>query len=298
MERDFVGYGSEPPVVSWPGKTRVAVSMVVNYEEGSEYSYAFGDARQETYKEYPKTLPEGVRDLANESAYEYGLRAGFWCILRILGKHRVPATFYCCALALERNSEAASAIVAAEHEVCSHGYRWEEPFTLGEAEERESISKAVASLQRTTGQRPLGWYSRYGPSIHTRRLLVEEGGFVYDSDSYADDLPYYVDVGGRPFLILPYSLEVNDVKFWTTGTFAHADDFFQYMKDTLDVLYEEGAETPKMMSVGLHLRIIGRPGRARALERFLAYARGLDRVWLARRIDIARWWLEHHPPKR
>ena len=295
--RDLIGYGANPPAVKWPNGARIAVSVVVNYEEGSEYSVLDGDPRGETGGESPSPVGPGERDLANESVYEYGPRAGFWRILRILGKHRVPATFYCCALALERNSEAASAVVAAEHEVCSHGYRWEEPFTLGEAEERESIAKAVASLQRTTGQRPLGWYSRYGPSIHTRRLLVEEGGFLYDSDSYADDLPYYVDVGGRPFLVLPYSLEVNDVKFWTTGAYAHAEDFFTDMKDSLDVLHEEGAHSPKMMSVGLHLRISGRPGRSKALARFVEYAQNLGNVWFARRIDIARWWLEHYPPQ-
>ena len=296
MERDFIGYGATPPKVKWPKGARVALSMVVNYEEGSEHSYAFGDPAQESYREYPKVLPEGVRDLANESNYEYGSRAGFWRIMRIFEKHAAPATFYCCALALERNPEAARAIPAAGHEVCSHGYRWEEPYHLSEVEERAWIDKAVESLRKTTGLRPEGWYSRYAPSLHTRRLLAREGGFVYDSDSYADDLPYYVDVEGKPFLVLPYSLEVNDVKFWTTSAYSHADDFFQYMKDTLDFLYEEGATYPKMMSVGLHLRISGRPGRAKALDDFLAYARGLGDVWITRRIDIARWWLEHHPP--
>ena len=296
MERDFIGYGKTLPKVEWPNKARVAISLVVNYEEGSEFSYGFGDDRQESYKEYPKELPEGVRDLGNESAYEYGSRAGFWRIMRILERYGAPATFYCCAAALERNPEAAHAIVEAGHEVCSHGYRWEEPYGLSEAEERESITKAVESLRRTTGVRPEGWYSRYSPSLHTRGLLAAEGGFVYDSDSYADDLPYYVQVEGKPFLVLPYSLEVNDVRFWTTGAYAHADDFFTYMKDSLDVLYEEGAQNPRMMSVGFHLRISGRPGRSKAMQRFLEYAKGLGDVWIARRIDIARWWLEHHPP--
>ena len=297
MERDFIGYGKNPPRVEWPGGARVAVSLVVNYEEGSEFSFAFGDEKQESYKEYPKVLPEGVRDLGNESAYEYGSRAGFWRIMRILERGGVPATFFCCAAALERNPEAARAITGGGHEVCSHGYRWEEPYLLSEAEERKSIDKAVESLQRTTGERPQGWYSRYAPSLHTRRLLAAEGGFVYDSDSYADDLPYYVQVEGAPFLVLPYSLEVNDVKFWTTGAYAHAEHFFTYMKDSLDVLHEEGADSPKMMSIGLHLRISGRPGRSKALARFVDYAQSLGNVWFARRIDIARWWLEHHPPQ-
>ena len=296
MDRDFVGYGEHPPRVEWPGKARVALSMVVNYEEGSEYSFAFGDRLQEGYKEYPKTMPEGVRDFANESTYEYGSRVGFWRILRIFKKHEAPATFYACARALERSPAAARAITAHGHEVCCHGYRWEEVFRKSEEEERADIHKAVASLRETTGERPVGWYSRYSPSVHTRRLLMEEGGFAYDSDSYCDDLPYYVQVDGKPFLILPYTLETNDIRFWAGGGFSTADDFFAYMRDALDTLWEEGAETPKMMSVGLHMRIIGRPARARALDKFLAYARAKGGVWITRRIDIAKAWTAQHPP--
>ena len=296
MDRDFVGYGEHPPRVEWPGKARVALSMVVNYEEGSEYSFAFGDRLQEGYKEYPKTMPEGVRDFANESTYEYGSRVGFWRILRIFKKHEAPATFYACALALERNPAAARAITAHGHEVCCHGYRWEEVFRKSEEEERADIHKAVASLRETTGERPVGWYSRYSPSVHTRRLLMEEGGFAYDSDSYCDDLPYYVQVDGKPFLILPYTLETNDIRFWAGGGFSTADDFFAYMRDALDTLWEEGAETPKMMSVGLHMRIIGRPARARALDKFLAYARAKGGVWITRRVDIAKVWTAQHQP--
>lgn len=243
-------------------------------------------------------MPEGVRDLTNESVYEYGARVGFWRIMRILKKHDAPATLHACALAFERNPEAVRAIMDGGHEVCSHGYRWEDPFRMTREQERESIQKAIHSFESTTGIRPLGWYSRYGPSIHTRELLVEEGGFIYDSESVADDIPYYVNVKGRPFLVLPYSVDLNDMKFWTTGAFSHADDFFRYLQDTFDVLYEEGAEYAKMMSIGLHLRISGRPGRARALEKFLQYARGHEQVWFARRIDIARWWLQHYPPTK
>ena len=296
MDRDFVGYGEHPPRVEWPGKARVALSMVVNYEEGSEYSFAFGDRLQEGYKEYPKTMPEGVRDFANESTYEYGSRVGFWRILRIFKKHEAPATFYACALALERNPAAARAITAHGHEVCCHGYRCEDVFPKSEEEERADIHKAVASLRETTGERPVGWYSRYSPSVHTRRLLMEEGGFAYDSDSYCDDLPYYVQVDGKPFLILPYTLETNDIRFWAGGGFSTADDFFAYMRDALDTLWEEGAETPRMMAVGLHMRIIGRPARARALDKFLAYARAKGGVWITRRIDIAKAWTAQHPP--
>lgn len=294
-ERDFIGYGENPHKVEWPGKARIAVSMVVNYEEGSEYSFAFGDPVQESYKEYPKAMPDGVRDLTNESVYEYGTRAGFWRIMRILKKYNVPATIHACALAFERNPEAVRALMAAGHEVCSHGYRWEDPFRMTREQERESIKKAIRSFEKTTGGRPLGWYSRYGPSIHTRELLIEEGGFIYDSESVADDIPYYVNVKERPWLVLPYSVDLNDMKFWTTGAFSHAEDFFQYLRDTFDVLYDEGAEFPKMMSIGLHLRICGRPGRARAIEKFLQYARSHDQVWFTRRLDIARWWLQHYP---
>jgi len=297
MQRDFVGYGGKPPQVTWPGGARVAVSLVVNYEEGSEYALGSGDAKQEPYKEYPKALPDGVRDFGNESAYEYGSRVGIWRLLGILSEHRVPATFYACAQALERNAPAARAIAEAGHEVCSHGYRWEEPYLMSEREERDMIARTVRSLRQTTGQRPYGWYSRYSPSPNTLRLLAEEGGFVYSSDSYADDLPYYVPVNGKPFLILPYTLETNDMKFWANASFGVANDFFQYMRDSLDQLCGEAERTPGMMSVGLHLRISGRPGRAVALERFLAYATGLKGVWFARRLDIAKEWLRQQPPR-
>jgi peptidoglycan/xylan/chitin deacetylase (PgdA/CDA1 family) len=297
MDRDFIGYGKRIPKVKWPEKARIAVSLVVNYEEGSEYSLEFGDPIQESYKEYPKVLPEGVRDLTNESAYEYGTRVGFWRLMRIFEKYNVPVTFAACALALERNMEAARAIVEGGYEVLSHGYRWEEQFRMSREKEKEFITKAVESFKRSTGIHPEGWYSRYGPSINTRSLLIEEGGFIYDSDSVADEIPYYTKVDGKPFLIIPYTLEVNDIKFWMTGVFGKADDFFEYMKDTFDVLYKEGTEFPKMMSVGLHLRITGRPGRAIALNRFLDYARKHEHVWFARRVDIARWWLENYPPQ-
>jgi len=297
VERDFVGYGKNFPSVEWPEKARIAVSIVVNYEEGSEYSLAFGDPTQEGYKEYPKLMPEGVRDLTNESVYEYGTRVGFWRIMRILKKYHIPASFTACALALERNMETTKAIIEDGHEILSHGYRWEEQFKMTMEEEREFIKKAVESFKKTTGSHPEGWYCRYGPSVHTRRLLIEEGGFIYDSDSVADEIPYYVTVVGRPFLVVPYTIEVNDMKFWTTGAFGNADDFFKYMKDTFDILYEEGVDHPKMMSVGLHLRVTGRPGRAKALEQFLDYTKYHKDVWFARRVDIARWWLKHYPPK-
>ncbi len=292
--RDFVGYGPNPPVVEWPGDARVAVSVVVNYEEGSEYSTLDGDPAGETMGEAPSPVPAGERDLANESFFEYGSRAGVWRILNILDQYDVKATFYCCALALERNPEVGPEIIRRGHEIFGHGYRWEEYYKMSREEEREAIRKAVESITRTSGQRPLGWYTRYGPSVNTRELVVEEGGFIYDCNAYNDDLPYYTTVNGKKWLIIPYSLEVNDTRFWRGGM-SVPRDFYETARNTLDVLYDEGETHPKMMSVGLHCRIIGKPSRAAGLGQFLEYAKGKPGVWLTRRIDIARWWLEKYP---
>ena len=294
-QRDFVGYGPNPPVVEWPNGARIAVSVVVNYEEGSEYSTLDGDPAGETMGESPSPVPVGDRDLANESFFEYGSRVGVWRILNILEEYDTKATFYCCAQALERNPEVGPEIVRRGHEVFGHGNRWEEYYKMDRETERDAIRKAVESLTRTTGQRPLGWYTRYGPSVNTRELVVEEGGFVYDCNAYNDDLPYYTDVKGKKWLVIPYSLEVNDTRFWRGGM-SKPDDFFQTAKNSFDLLYEEGVTHPKMMSVGLHCRIIGRPSRAPALRQFLEYARSKPGVWLTRRIDIARWWQEKYPP--
>ncbi len=293
-ERDFVGYGPNPPRVEWPDGARIAVSIVVNYEEGSEYSLLDGDPHRETNSEVPSPLPLDERDLANESFFEYGSRAGVWRLMDILGQYRVDATFFCCALALERNPQVGPEIVRRGHEVFGHGYRWEEYFRMDRDSEREAIRKGVESIRQTTGVRPLGWYTRYGPSVNTRELVVEEGGFVYDSNSYADDLPYYTDVAGAKWLVVPYSLEVNDTKFWRGGMVSPSD-FYETMRNTFDRLYYEGATHPKMMNIGLHCRIAGRPSRAVALQQFLEHARSLPDVWFARRIDIARWWLEKYP---
>ncbi len=292
--RDFIGYGQHPPKVEWPNDERVAISIVVNYEEGSEYSLLDGDPHRETNSEVPSPLPLDERDLANESFFEYGSRVGVWRVMRILEQFGVPATFYCCALALERNPEVGPAIVRSGHEVFGHGFRWEEYYRMDRDSEREAIRKAVESIQRTTGERPLGWYTRYGPSINTRELVVEEGGFLYDSNSYADDIPYYVEVKGAPWLVVPYSLEVNDTRFWRGGMNSPSD-FYQTLKNTFDLLYEEGSDSPKMMNIGLHCRIVGRPSRAVALRDFLSYATGFPDVWFARRTEIAKWWLRRYP---
>jgi allantoinase len=293
MERDFVGYGRNVPQVRWPNNARIAISIVVNYEEGSEYSLLDGDSQHETNSEVPSPVPPNQRDLFNESFFEYGSRVGVWRLLDLFDKYQVKTTFFCCALALERNPEVAKEIVGQGHEVCGHGYRWEEYHRMGREGERQAIGKTIASLQRTTGQRPLGWFTRYGPSVHTRDLVVEEGGFLYDSSAFNDDLPYFVTVQNKPWLVIPYSFETNGARFWR-GALVSVSDFYEYLKDTFDCLYEEGQSHPKMMSVGLHCRIAGRPARSRAVQRFLQYAQGFPGVWFARRIDIARWWLEHY----
>ena len=294
MERDFVGYGRNIPQIRWPNDARIAVSVVVNYEEGAEYSLLDGDSHHETNGEVPSPVPASQRDLFNESFFEYGSRVGVWRLLDLLEKYEVNSTFFCCALALERNLEVAKEIVAKGHEVCGHGYRWEEYHLMDRDSERRAIENTVDSLSRTTGQRPLGWFTRYGASVNTRQLVVDEGGFIYDSGAFNDDLPYFVPVNDKPWLVVPYSMETNDARFWRGGL-GSIDDFFDYLKDSFDCLYEEGESHPKMMSVGLHCRIAGRPARSKALERFLQYAKDFPGVWFARRVDIARWWLEHYP---
>ena len=294
MIRDLVGYGPNPPVIEWPGQARIAVSMVVNYEEGAEYSTLDGDAHHETNSEVPSPVPPDQRDVFNESFFEYGSRVGVWRLLDLLDRHQAPSTFFCCALALERNPEVARQIVARGHEVCGHGYRWEEHHLMSLDQERQSIAKTVESLTRTTGQRPVGWFTRYGASVNTRELVANEGGFIYDSGAMNDDLPYYTTVNGDPWLVVPYSMETNDARFWRGGLVS-VNDFYEYLKDTFDCLYQEGLHHPKMMSVGLHCRIAGRPARSMAVQRFLEYARGFPGVWFARRDEIARWWLERYP---
>jgi allantoinase len=295
--RDFVGYADSPPQASWPGGARVALQIAINYEEGSEYNNVDGDGRTELgLAEAPGgRVPAGQRDMAFESMYEYGSRVGFWRIMQILREREVPATVFGCAVALERNPRAAQAVAAAGFDVCCHGYRWEEQFRLSVDEERERMALAIESIKRSTGARPEGWYCRYGPSENTRRLVVEEGGFAYDSDAYNDELPYWVEVTGKPHLVVPYTMDANDGKFAAPGGFSTPFDFENYLKATFDRLYEEGAHTPRLMSVGLHPRITGRPARAHALAAFLDHVRRHDKVWLCRRIDVATHWRTVHP---
>lgn len=294
--RDLVGYGQHSPDPRWPGGARLALQIVMNYEEGGEACVLHGDAASEAYlHEVVGTAPlPGARNLVVESVYEYGSRAGFWRLMRLFAERDLKVTVFAVAMALERNPEAAAAIVEAGHEVASHGWRWIDYQLVSEEEERAHIRRAVETIQRVTGSRPLGWYTgRVSPN--TRRLVVEEGGFLYDADAYNDDLPYWVEVSGKPHLVIPYTLDNNDMKFATAQGFNTGEDFFGYLRDAFDVLYAEGTEHPKMMSVGLHARLAGRPGRVAALARFLDYVQRHDRVWICRRVEIARPWIASHP---
>ena len=296
--RDLVGYGADPPHPRWPEGARLALSIVLNYEEGGEACVLHGDPASEAYlQEVPGIAPlVGERNLSVESIYEYGARAGFWRILRLFRERDLTLTVYAVGMALERNPAAGRAMADAGFEVASHGWRWIDYQHVPEEEERAHLKLAIAAIERATGSRPVGWYTGRD-SPQTRRLVVEEGGFLYDSDSYADDLPYWVEVSGRPHLVIPYTLDNNDMKFAVNNGFNHGEEFFQYLRDAFDVLYEEGAERPKMMSVGLHCRLVGRPGRAAALARFLDYTRSHDHVWITTRAEIARHWRRHHPYK-
>ena len=294
--RDLIGYGCHPPHPGWPGQARVAVQFVINYEEGGENCILHGDMASEAFlSESVGAQPLlGVRNVNMESMYEYGSRAGFWRLHRLFTARGMPVTVYGVAMALERNPVAVEAMLNAGWEVASHGYRWIDYQYVAQEVERQHMQTAIEIHTRVTGSRPLGWYlGRCSPN--TRKLVVEEGGFLYESDSYADDLPYWLTDYGQPHLVIPYTLDANDMRFATTQGFNSGDQFFAYLRDTFDVLYSEGETAPKLMSVGLHCRLVGRPGRAAALARFLDYVLSHDRVWVCRRVDMARHWMAHHP---
>jgi peptidoglycan/xylan/chitin deacetylase (PgdA/CDA1 family) len=295
--RDLIGYGGNPPHPHWPGEARVAVNFVMNYEEGSEYNFG-DDGVSETTLTEAGTTSFGVkgRDLAAEGMFEYGSRVGFWRVARIFKERGLPLTVFGCALAIERNPKVAEAIRQSGWDVCSHGWRWVKHYELGEEEERKHIQMAVESLKKTVGERPMGWYCRYGPGVNTRRLVVEEGGFLYDSDAYNDDLPYFVQVHGKDHLVIPYTQTYNDFRFVVAdGCVAGPNIFSDFCKRALDELRREGAAGyPKMMTIGLHPRLIGQAGRASALREFIEHALARGDVWFARRAEIARWWIDHH----
>jgi peptidoglycan/xylan/chitin deacetylase (PgdA/CDA1 family) len=290
MTRDFLGYGGRFPDPEWPGRARVAVSFVVNVEEGAELSLTAGDERNESVYEVADEIT-GVPDACMETHFEYGTRAGYWRIMDRLERFGVAATLSACGRALEVSPWLAADGVRRGHEISAHGYRWERHAHMTEAEERAVITRTVQAITHAAGTRPLGWHTRSTPSPHTRRLLVDDG-FLYDSDAYSDDLPFFVDVGGRAHVVIPYSFDTNDMHFHQgRQRFVTASDFAEYVNDAFDTLWREGASAPKMLSIGLHLRMIGRPGRIGGLERVLEHMRDKGAVWFARRDAIARHWL-------
>lgn len=294
--RDLLGYGANPPPAEWPGAARLAMQFVLNFEEGGENCILHGDEASESFlSEIVSAKPRrGVRHMSMESIYEYGSRVGVWRLRELFRRHRIPLTVFAVGMAVERNAGPVKALFEDGHEICSHGYRWIDYQHVDEDTERDHMSLAIEAITAVTGERPLGWYTgRTSPN--TARLVSEEGGFLYHSDDYSDDLPFWDRRYGRPQLVIPYTLDTNDMRFVSSQGFNCGEQFFQYLKDSFDVLYAEGAKTPRMMSVGLHCRIAGRPGRFAALERFLRYVRTHDLVWCCRRVDIARHWLEHHP---
>ena len=298
LPRDFVGYGRHTPDVRWPDGSSVAVSLVLNYEEGAEYSIPDGDATNDSWGEYVYEIPSTVRDLSTETHYEFGSRAGAWRLARIFDNYGVGITIGAPALALERNPEYAAWIRERSHEVIGHGWRWTEDSRLTRAKERELLQRAIVSIEHTTGQRIRGWYVRSFPSINTRSLLVEDGGFLYDSDASNDELPYFVETEGKPFLVVPYSKVYNDVKYFVPPYLSTPDDFFRTLKLALDALVQEAEDGHggRMMTVGLHARWSGQAARATAVRNFIEYVLGKNGACFMRRIDIAEHWIANHGP--
>ena len=298
--RDLIGYGERLPHAQWPGQARIAVQFVLNYEEGGENSVLHGDAGSEQFLSEMANPPAFAdRHLSMESIYEYGSRAGVWRLLREFEQRALPLTVFGVAMALQRHPELTHAMVELNHEIACHGWRWISYQGTAEATEREHMERGMDILQKLIGERPSGWYTGRD-SPHTRRLVADYGGFEYDSDYYGDDLPFWLQVRKTdgelaPHLVVPYTLDCNDMRFALPQGFSHGDEFFEYLRDSFDVLYAEGEEAPKMMSIGMHCRLLGRPGRMRALQRFLDHIEKHDRVWVCRRVDIARHWRSVHP---
>ncbi|NNF14173.1 MAG: polysaccharide deacetylase family protein [Gemmatimonadetes bacterium] len=297
--RDLVGYGQNPPDIRWPGGARLALNFVLNYEEGSEYSMADGDGRSDaalTEVAQPR-VPSGQRDLGAESMFEYGSRVGFWRLHRFFQDRNLPVTVFASALALERNPEVAKAVAASDWDVVAHGRRWIEHYLLDEATERKEIARAYESIRDLVGRAPEGWYCRYAPSRNTRRLVVEHGGFSYDSDAYNDELPYWLTVGDRAHLVVPYSLVTNDAKL-VGGPLVSGRTFGDFLIDAFEELVAESDVHPRMMSVGMHARILGQPARIRGLRSFVDHVEGRDDVWICRRGDLAAHWRAQVPPPK
>jgi len=299
--RDMIGYAGQPPQADWPGDARIALQFVVNYEEGGESNVLHGDAGSEQFlSEIIGAQAYPARHMSMESIYEYGSRAGVWRLLREFEARALPLTVFAVAMALQRNPALATELIRLDHEIACHGLRWIHYQQVDEVTEREHMQQALDILTQLTGKRPEGWYTGRD-SPNTRRLVVEQGGLLYDSDYYGDDLPLWTQVktstgDSKLHLVVPYTLDVNDMRFATAQGFNSGEQFFQYLCDSFDLLYAEGEHTPKMMSVGLHCRLVGRPGRFRALQRFLDHVQQHEQVWICRRIDIARHWIDRHPP--
>jgi allantoinase len=298
--RDLVGYGRNPPHADWPGRARVAVQFVLNYEEGGENCVLHGDAGSEQFLSElfnPPAFP--ARHLSMESVYEYGSRVGVWRILREFERRGLPLTVFGVSMALERHPDLTAAFKELGHEIACHGWRWIHYQGMDEAVEREHMQIGMEIIERLTGERALGWYTGRD-SPNTRRLVADYGGFLYDSDYYGDDLPFWTTVtktdgSSVPHLIVPYTLDTNDMRFSLPQGFSHGDEFFEYLRDAFDVMYAEGDERPAMLSVGMHCRLLGRPGRFKALQQFLDYIEQHERVWVCRRVDVARHWIARHP---
>ena len=295
--RDLQGYGAEPPDPRWPDGARIAVQFVVNFEEGGENNILHGDAASEAFLSeiIGANAYEGARHMSMESIYEFGTRVGFWRLHRLFAERRIPVTVFGVAMALERHPAAVAAMLEQDWEIASHAWRWIDHQFMAEETERAHIQRAIEIHTRATGSRPLGWYTGRD-SPNTRRLVQEAGGFLYDSDSYADELPYWVEGANEPHLVVPYTLDANDMRFATAQGFNSGADFERYLVDTFDVMYAEGSKAPRMMSIGLHCRIVGRPGRFAALQRFLDHVQRHPDVWFCRRIDVARHWHAEHAP--
>ncbi len=298
--RDLIGYGRQPPHADWPAKARIAVQFVLNYEEGGESNILHGDSGSEQFlSEIIGASSYEARHMSMESIYEYGSRAGVWRLLNEFEQRGLPLTIFGVAMALQRHPELARTLVDLGHEIACHGLRWIHYQNIDEATERDHMLTALETIQQLTGVMPLGWYTGRD-SPNTRRLVVENGNLLYDSDYYGDDLPFWTEVKTsdgetKPHLVVPYTLDTNDMRFATPQGFNSGEQFFQYLRDSFDVLYAEGKSTPKMLSIGLHCRLAGRPGRFAALQRFLDHIQSQDRVWICRRIDIARHWIDRHP---